>query len=283
MKYSIKRNLSILLFVVIAHFYCYSEQPIIDSLWREYNKSKSDTAKINLLINNIAVEYENFNADSAIICYNKALNIIHGLLKNITGNDSLKTNLLQFSGKANRFAGYVYYKTGNFAAALDKFSTALSIFEELNYIIGLSQSFNDIGIVYDDMDNYEKALEFYHKSLKLAERAGLKKIMSACYTNIGIVHRNQRSYGKALDYYFLSLKLARETASSLGAASCYANIGEVYHELKQLDKSQEYYEKALAISEELKDKFGISFCLMSMGNINLDRGNFKESFECYQK
>ena len=54
--------------------------------------------------------------------------------------------------------------------------SALSLAKKLNYIKGIGQAYNNLGLIYSQKDNYPEALKNYLKALKIFEASRIRLI-----------------------------------------------------------------------------------------------------------
>jgi tetratricopeptide (TPR) repeat protein/serine phosphatase RsbU (regulator of sigma subunit) len=176
-----------------------------------------------------------------------------------------------------------YISTGAHERALRYAENAMKLAEEINYAIGVSRAYINIGIIYDIQNDFGKALYNFQQALKISTAAGDKNGMLKSYNNIGNIYNNMGNYDEAFGYYLKSLKISEEISNKVGTANAYSNIGNIYYYLGKLDKTLENYYKSLEIYEELKDKGGQTACYSNIGVVYSIQGDYGKALPSYLK
>lgn len=318
-------KLAILFILIIFSFFSLfadndSNSSMADSLWQVYKKVNNDTTRIKLLNDEIATLYKTVNPDSAIIIYQKAIDIADKNLNQKSASSKV-FNLLKASSL--RYIGNVYINNANYEKAMDYYLKALKLNQQIKNQKGISSCLTNIGIVnsyqgfydialeyynkalkineasgdknelslsyvnigllYDDKGQFDKAVEYYLKALKIDEESDNKKRMSTGYNNIGVLYRNQGSFEKALEYQTKALKINTELNDEKAISKSYSNIGNIYYSLLDFDKALDFYLKALKINEELNDIYGLSASYTNIGNVYWAKGEYNKVVSYYLK
>ena len=163
--------------------------------------------------------------------------------------------------------GLVYNDLSDYPKALEYYSKALLIHEEIGNKVGIASTLGNIGIVYYFLSDYPKGLEYYQKALHINEEIGNKGNIARNLGNIGIVYGKLSDYPKALEYFSKALLIDEEIGNKDGIARHLGNLGLVYHQLSDYPKAIEYYSKALHITEEIGNKVGIANNLGNIGSV----------------
>ncbi|MBC7861667.1 MAG: tetratricopeptide repeat protein [Bacteroidia bacterium] len=242
-----------------------------DSLLSLLKKDKNDTNKVTHL-NKLCVEYTNAgNFDTALVFANQAILL------------GIKSGFRIGVARANGFIGDIYEYSGEYAKAMDHYTKAIKIAEEVKDNSEISQQLFNIGIAYADQALYEKALDYYLRSLKLDEEFGDKKGASRKLNAIGNVYADQSNFTKALDYYFRALKLNEETGNKKSTGAILGNLGIIYFDQMDYPKALDYYGRALKIKEELNDKPGICQTTGNIGSVYYSKREFAIALDYYFK
>jgi tetratricopeptide (TPR) repeat protein len=211
----------------------------------------------------------------AINYFDSSMKIVEKYIFNHDKNIKNKAIKLKVLNLGN--FGLVHYSQGNYSKALDYYSRALSLNEEINDKIILSANLVNIGLVYNAQGDYSKALDYYLRASKLHEELNLKSNEAMNLMNIGNVYYAQGDLSKALDYYFKSLKLNEELGDKLNQSRNIGNIGNIYSDQADYTKALNYYLRALNIKEEIGDKSGQAINLGNIAFVYYAQGNFSES------
>ncbi len=234
---------------------------LIDSLQNFINQSTRDTIQINAH-NELSKLYRNVsNHKLAIQNAEQARVLCEQLLKN-TSNKELQQFLKKDMAYAINLLGNVYTEQGDYPQAIDYFTKALIIRQEIKNKLGEASCLNNIGLIYMKQGFYLKALNYYFKALPIAESINHKQLMAAIYNNIGIIYKSEgatkRDFKKGLFYYSKALKIRQEMHDKQGIAASLDNIAIVYAEDGKLIQSLEKHLESLSIRRELNDKSGMA-------------------------
>src|SRR5207247_8088087 len=102
--------------------------------------------------------------------------------------------------------GRIVASNGEHTAALQHFSRAVELFEELDKRIGGYKSsaldnLISIGEVHYDLGDYRKALDYYGKVLLAAEERGYMNLLQSALNDMGIVYMYQAALVKASEHF----------------------------------------------------------------------------------
>ncbi|MBS3767139.1 MAG: GGDEF domain-containing protein [Candidatus Cloacimonetes bacterium] len=199
-------------------------------------------------------------------------------------NLAQKINFTRGKARSNNIIGISFHRRGQYDKALEKYSLALKIYQELKDETDKIASLqNNIGALYEKIGNYDKALNYYYKSLKSWEEQNNKDKICSVYNNIGIVFEKLDDFDNAKKYHHESLKLAKKINDTSKMAISFANLGNIYSHQNELDKALEYHLKALKIKKELGNQRSIAISQTSIGNIYLKKEKNKKALDYFQK
>lgn len=188
-----------------------------------------------------------------------------------------KLNYLKGMADAYNLIGICYTDQGNYEEALKKHFLSLTLREKIQDKKGIASSYNNIGNIYHDLKRYDKALENHFLSLKFKKEINDKKGMCTSYNNIGTIYYEQNNYKKALETHFYSLQIAKEINNKRGQAISYGNIGITYNELGNYDEALNNHFMSLKINEEIDNKKGICYSNNAMANTYINKKNYSEA------
>lgn len=167
--------------------------------------------------------------------------------------------------------------------ALEYGQKAIKIAKELDYKRGLATAYNRVGIVYDVTGRYKEALENYSIALILNNEIGNEANAAGVLNNIGMIYWNKGDYAKALSFYFKSAETLERIGNENMLGNVYNNIGLIYSETKEIDKSLQYFEEALTLRKKNNDQYGMSATLSNMGLVYNDKEDYEKSLQYYNK
>ncbi|MBL8003935.1 MAG: tetratricopeptide repeat protein [Candidatus Kapabacteria bacterium] len=169
--------------------------------------------------------------------------------------------------------GSVYSILSDNEKAMDYCTKALQICEEIDYKDGIAQSISNIGIFYDTIGDYDKALEFYFKALSHYEEIDHKEGKAKALGNIGSVYNSSRKFDISIEYSQKALALFEEIGNSLYLARAKNNIGSSYSNLKKYDKAFESILEALSLYEKVGNKLGVVIATLNLGMMYSNKEN----------
>jgi len=272
-------------YCLLSNAYCYAQRTKIDSILTVIKKDKSDTNRINHLID-AAWEISVSDPDSAMLMSNEALH----------SSENIKLTSTQTGwpiGIASSYnqIGTFYKDKGDLQMSMEFYRKGLDLLKVQEKEVTTDKRstvyakeagiIGNIGVVYWRQGNYSKALELYFQALKLEESLGRKDAIIRHLSNIGIVYKEQKEFERSLEYYFKALKIAEEIKNEGRIATILGNIGLVYSDQKKYSEALEYYQKALEKDKALGNKRGVSRHLGNMGIVYNEQGDHKKAIEHY--
>lgn len=261
-----------------------AETNTIDSLNFQLETSKSDTAKVKILIA-LSKNYSNTNTAASMTHAKEALELadktgqnelIRLSLLNL-GNEAFTAGLyehatrhyyryLEISKKLNDDKGIAIalinigglkLQSRSFKEALTNFEKALEM-RDLNpekEIISnetLPFIYNNIGISYENMGDYDQAIAFYTKALTIGSAlSNMEQVISMIYNNLGKTYTIKKMYAEALHALNKALEIRQATGNKWGQAASYRNLGSFYEEQEQYDEALTNLYKGLKLANEI--------------------------------
>ena len=297
-----------------------AQNKTIDSLKLALKNAKHDTTQCNILNQMIEAESDP-KLGSA---YNDQLKSkCEAFFKTASTSRSLEKFYTKQLAAAYNNVGFYAYLEGNFKKAIQSFEKALKLQKEINDIVGVSGTLNNLAEIYNRQGNDVSALECHNKtlkireklkdeygialtlnnlasiytrrgelplamkyftrSLKIREKINDKHGMSISLNNIANIYESQGEIKSALEYYTKSLKLREEINDQRGKATCLNNLGYLYMNQGNNSLAINYYNKSLKISEDINDPSGVSTSLDNLGNVYEKQGDINRAVECYHK
>jgi len=242
---------SILIFLLIFVIFQLKANNIIDSLEISLESAKG-TERI-LIFNHLSEEYRNISPQQSID-YGK-----------LAFESAKKSTELILKCEALNNIGVGYYYLGSYNLAIENFTNALEIFNDLEDKPGIAKSYNNLGIVYRKLGKYDLALEYNFKSLNIEESLDNKKGFAESTCNIGNIYFEMSNYSKALDHYQDCLIIYEDLNDTEGLADILNNIGIVYDEEGKYDIALDYYLNSLEFEKQLSNKTGIATTSNNIG------------------
>lgn len=225
----------VLFFILCLPLVGFSQNAIIDSLLQRNQIINDDTEKINNW-NKISDLYKTQDPNQTQHYAQKAL---------------LLAEKLNFDkGKAIAYMnlGNASVVLGDYVSALEFFTNAKNIYEDLNLISedfdnGLARAYGSIGVVFSEQGSYTKSLEYHLKALKIYEATNRDDMLAKVYNNTGIVYKARGENFKALNY-FQKAKEIQEKLNDGTIGITTTNIGNIYLDLNDYEQAFLYYDEA---------------------------------------
>lgn len=228
-----------------------------------------DTAK-PALFNNIAKLYYSLSPDTGLFYCDSAIFFASKFNNKTQKALSLKTK------------GVLYYFMGNYVNALNNYSQAIDICQNIGDSATIAALLNNQAIVYELIADYEKAISAHLKALKYYEKHGTNAEIARSLSNIGNVYSAVNSYQKSLGFQKLALNQYQKANDSIGIAVSYSNIAVNYSEMSNTDSALFYHKKALEIRQRKNDKRGTIISLFNIGNCYKTLGQYAQADKHYK-
>ncbi|WP_158856990.1 tetratricopeptide repeat-containing sensor histidine kinase [Lunatibacter salilacus] len=186
--------------------------------------------------------------------------------------------------------GAVHYVSGNYSKAMERFSMAWEIFDEIGDMKGKVFAMNGLGLIYLTEDEFEQAIDLWEQCLEINRSLGDSVSVAKNLFNIGIGHcellQHEQSYAaysdaliflKGNEGHGLNLMIRNrmakhffdigdpqqslsnyldvlenvENVSTWEKAYAYTGLGEVYLSINDLQKAEEYGAKGYEEAQQI--------------------------------
>ncbi|MEM7102276.1 MAG: tetratricopeptide repeat protein [Bacteroidota bacterium] len=193
----------------------------------------------------------------------------------------LSERLDYLEGLAESFnvMGIIHWVQSEFQKAVDYHNQALEIWKVLKARKGIAKSFTGQGNAFAKLGDFQKSLELYFKALAIYKEKGIQEGIARCYNNIGIVYKSLGEYEKSLENYFKSLRIKEILGDQAGVGYSYNNVGTVLYYLKDYKKALDYQKKALAIFEESGNLSELANAYANMGVTYAGLNHYKKALK----
>lgn len=149
----------------------------------------------------------------------------------------------KLAGEAYISLGSVAYYKNQLPLAMERFISALRIYEKLADDTGRSRALNNLGAISEAQLDYQKAFDYYQQSYEIKKLQGDSSGMARSLNNMGSSSIAMKRYKQAVNYLLESVEIKLRLNESRGLASSYANLGIAYKELGQYNKAIMYHRK----------------------------------------
>ena len=179
--------------------------------------------------------------------------------------------------------GRAYDSLGQYEQALDYYQRALTVLQEIGDRAGEGQMLYQIGSIYQIWADYPQALDYYQQALAILQDVGDRATEGATLSNIGTVYDSVGQYQQAVDYYQQALAIAQEIGNRAREGTALNNIGGAYRRLGQYPQALDYLQQALAIAQEIGDRAGEGIALGNIGQVYENLGRYEQALEYDQR
>ncbi|MDJ0716180.1 MAG: CHAT domain-containing protein [Prochloraceae cyanobacterium] len=175
--------------------------------------------------------------------------------------------------------GVELYQTGNFLGAIDRWESALNIYQNSNNrphgaIVweNLARAYQQIGKIDRAIESRSKAIDYYRQEKDLARVGRISIEQAQAYTHLGIYKRSltllcSPSEEDSECLAGSALEIARSTGDRLAEAAAEGSLGDVYRLKGSYDRAIKALENSLKIALEIDNKSYQSSALNSLGSV----------------
>ncbi len=268
----LKKITYLILFITLMGNICLAQNKIqLDSLLLELSNQKSDTSKINILLQVTAL-YQKEDYSLAAEYSRQACDL------------AIKTGSKEYEAKAFRALAFTMYAMGNYKKATEHYFRALQFYEVVQDTMGIIAMTNNLGAVYDRLQDYDKALEYFFKAQEWLNKLNSEKQISqrqpSLFNNIANIYQTKADIPSAIEYYEKALAIAHKTNNKQLVGIVSNNLGKLYlSDLKEYEKSIKYLQQGLKVRIELGNKAEMSKSYNIIGDYYLKIGNITKAKE----
>lgn len=179
--------------------------------------------------------------------------------------------------------GIAFYRQGEFARAENIISKSKSIFEKIEWKLGVCRCLLALGNIKKYRRDFTGALRLYRDAERIADRNGFSRERALTFEFLGEVYYERGDYESAECFYRDSLKLAEMVA--LGAdvvVEVYRRMGDLYIAQGEIKSALSHFQKGLDLSKRLRDRMEEGLILRGIGEalFSLDeRDSWGEQFK----
>jgi signal transduction histidine kinase len=130
-------------------------------------------------------------------------------------------------------------------AGISSAEEGLALAEKLNWLRGIANLSNNLGLLLQETDDQERSRSYFEKSLEINTQIGSKINIVNNYNNLGRSYRRQADYAKATDYFYKALAIAEEIKSHEKMALVGTNLTALFFNQENYIKAKEYAELTL--------------------------------------
>lgn len=178
---------------------------------------------------------------------------------------------------ALRLAGNSYMVGGEYALAFQFFNKAVALHENSGDLVGLADTYNNLGILKRKQGKTSDAIDYLLKSLRLRKETGHREGEIQSYLNIANIHLSRRELAPAARYLNVCLKLKRKLTDDANPAIILNSLGAVAELRDRLAAASRYYESAVRADRSFGNVSGAVTWQINSAMIQLKVGNPKKA------
>lgn len=259
----------------------FSQKTPIDSIRIKLQSCISDTTRL-FLLNDLSVKLLYADSLAAMAKTSEtALKLSERLLTASRDKTFIKKIKWQ-KARACNIAGMYYQSIAALPTAINYFSRAKDLWQELNAKLLVAHMYGNIGVIYDKQGNYTKALESHLQNLHILENINDQANIQTALVNIGLVYEDLDLHTYAYNYQTRALKMARKNRDLETVRCALLNLGFIQFKTHNNSKAIEYFEKCLEICDSTNNLLDKATALNGLGNAYSELGNFSKSLVYYQ-
>lgn len=211
--------------------------PYLDSVYQQYtlSRNKKGQGLVMLKIGDIRQQKAQFPA--AQEAFEEALEIFTGI------GDELNVGIA-YSG-----LGTVMGRQGNLTVANDYLISALEIYENHQYDMGIGGIHIKLGVINVMLKNYERGIEHYQKALPYALKTDTHNVITI-YNNIGGAYLYMDSLEKSIPFFEQALSFSSGDKFGEAQTLALSNLALTYNKRGDKAQAMRYYERAIELAEK---------------------------------
>jgi tetratricopeptide (TPR) repeat protein len=177
--------------------------------------------------------------------------------------------------------GFLLWRLGAPAKAIEYYNQALSIRQEIKDQEGEGETLNNIAASYSALGKKEQALEHYNRALPFRRAGADRAAEAATLGNIGLIYSSLGDMQRAKEYYSQSLRLWRAAGRRDGETSALIGLGQIHGYAGENQQALDYLNQGLSISRGTNDRRGEGFALLNIGKIQIDLDEREKALDVF--
>lgn len=259
----------------------FSQKNSIDSIRLKLQSCINDTTRLSLL-NDLSVKLYYADSLASMVKTSEAALKLSEQLLTTNRNKFFNKKIKWQKARACNMIGVYYQSIAAFQAAINYFTYAKDLWQELNAKLFVARMHGNIGTIHYQKGNYTKALEAHLQNLYILENINDHANTQGALVNIGLVYEALGLHTYAYNYQTRALKMARKSGDLETVRCALVNLGFIQFQTHNNSKAIEYFEKCLEICDSTNNLLDKATALNGLGNAYSDLGDFTKSLVYYQ-
>lgn len=179
--------------------------------------------------------------------------------------------------------GDLYTLVGDAEAALAHYLRALPIRREVGSTPLTMVTLGTIASTYEALSDSQNALKYYQEALPLRQEAGDRPGEAVTLSGMGLAEKRLGHYPESLAYYEQALFLWRALGNRPWEALLTASMGDIHAVRFDYSRAVSAYEEALSIYRELQDRPNEALTLHALAGVYFDLADYAQALRTYER
>jgi tetratricopeptide (TPR) repeat protein len=178
---------------------------------------------------------------------------------------------------AENILGGVYYRQGDWAAAMHHTRRAMVLREQMGYTWGVAATLSNLGILAVSAGDWNKARSFFERALALRQEVGDVEGVAIVHNNLGLLARDQGDLERAGFHFRASLAVAQPFQMAFHIGNSGLGLAKVLLLNGEIAAAQEAINDSLLQAEDIgaDDLRAEVYCIQA--EIMLARGDLDQA------
>jgi len=186
-------------------------------------------------------------------------------------------------GLALKHRGIVAFFKSNDILAQSFYEQALSIFQETDNLLEISNIYNNLANLYFNKQHFQRALELHTQALSVREAFNNTRLILGSLINIANVYIELNQHQMADSVYRRALEINRQVLPDEMNPSLLLSFGSLLATTGNFDEAQLLYIEAVISAEKEGNLISIFRANNNIGNFFLSRGDYGKALDHYNR
>ncbi len=178
--------------------------------------------------------------------------------------------------------GFAYFDVRKYDEAIQNWTDALRVYQEVNDRKSMAQSYSNIGTAYRLQGDIRSAAKFYNKALLLDREFNPGNAELISLHNLGGAWMDLEEYENALESFSNALEISRQAKLVVWEGWTLCRLGATYQMMQHYIEAFGFFENGLKIAETLKQLELMILCTFGMGHCYEYLGEYSQAIPSYQ-
>jgi|GEM_PF-3870976 len=258
-----------LLFCVLCNMCLFAQkqdQARVDSLLERLGTATEDMDRLNLYVQ-IMKTYNDFDKQAGLKFENPAMDL------------ATKMGSKPAIADVKNVVGRIYWRLGDFDAALNYHHEAKQIFEQIDDAQKIALTIRFIGQDYADGGYYPEALKHFYDALDRYKKLGDRDNMGHLYDLLAWVYTKQGNYVESVKNGYLALSIFEELGDKKSIALIASDIADNYVQLGNYSEALKYFKQSETMNRVKGDRLNLGYNHIMVGRVYQLMGQYSKSLK----